>query len=144
MRLTTAITAFPTTKSFRFRMPLTTSFFRSRRSSPSRAGKTLRRELGLAPGRPVILFASKFLPRKRAGDLLEAYLTLSPDGRQEPAPYLLFVGDGEQRPALEAAGAGDRVVQHPFPRASRTRRNFPAFSTCATCSSCLPTPSRGG
>jgi len=61
----------------------------------------LRRALGLTPGRPVILFASKFQPRKHAGDLLEAYLTLSPDGRQEPVPYLLFVGDGEERPTLE-------------------------------------------
>ena len=61
----------------------------------------LRRELGLTPGRPVILYASKFLARKRAGDLLEAYCALSPDGRQEPAPYLLFVGDGEQRAAVE-------------------------------------------
>ena len=46
-------------------------------------------------------YASKFQQRKRAGDLLEAYLRLSPDGRQEPAPYLLFVGDGEERSALE-------------------------------------------
>ena len=76
--------------------------FFQRQAQTARPGREdLRRELGLTPGRAVILYASKFQPRKRAGDLLEAYRALSPDGRQEPAPYLLFVGDGEQRPILE-------------------------------------------
>ncbi len=76
--------------------------FFQRQAQIARPGREdLRRELGLTPGRPIILYASKFQPRKRAGDLLEAYRALSPDGRQEPAPYLLFVGDGEQRAALE-------------------------------------------
>lgn len=61
----------------------------------------LRIDLGLQPGRPIILFASKFMPRKRARDLLEAYIRLSPNGSQEPRPYLIFVGDGEQRNELE-------------------------------------------
>ncbi|MGC1677204.1 MAG: glycosyltransferase family 4 protein, partial [Candidatus Binataceae bacterium] len=58
----------------------------------------LRGELGLAPGRPVILFASKLLPRKRARDLIEACAAL----HSPPRPYLLIVGDGEERAALEA------------------------------------------
>ncbi len=61
-----------------------------------------RRELKLEAGRPVILYASKFLVRKRADDLIEAYARLSPDGEREPRSYLLLVGDGEQRPLLEA------------------------------------------
>ena len=77
-------------------------FFQRKAAEASPFREELRRELGLTPGRPVILFASKFLARKRAGDLLEAYVMLSPDGRREPDPYLLFVGDGEQRSALEA------------------------------------------
>lgn len=76
-------------------------FFQKQASLARPGREELRRTLGLTPGRPVILFASKLQQRKRADDLLEAYLALSPDGRQEPAPYLVFVGDGEERPALE-------------------------------------------
>lgn len=65
----------------------------------------LRAALGLQAGRPVILYASKFMSRKRAADLLEAYIRLSPDGRQEPAPYLLFIGDGEERAKVESRAA---------------------------------------
>jgi glycosyltransferase involved in cell wall biosynthesis len=61
----------------------------------------LRRQLGLEPGRPVILYASKLIERKKPIDLLRAYAELSPDGICEPNPYLLFVGDGEQRQQLE-------------------------------------------
>ena len=57
----------------------------------------LRRELGLQPGRPVVLFASKFQRRKRAIDLLNAWKAMA------TKPYLLFVGDGEARAELEAA-----------------------------------------
>jgi glycosyltransferase involved in cell wall biosynthesis len=32
---------------------------------------------------------------------LEAYIQLSPDRKPEPLPYLLFIGEGEQRRALE-------------------------------------------
>ena len=70
------------------------------RARPRR--ELLRAELGLNPGHPIILFASKLQRRKRPADLLEAYARLSPNGVQEPHPYLLFVGDGETRPELEA------------------------------------------
>lgn len=56
--------------------------------------------LALEPGRPVILYCSKLMARKRPDDLLEAYISLSPDGVQEPRPYLLFVGDGAEASAL--------------------------------------------
>ena len=62
----------------------------------------LRRSLGLKPDRPVILYASKLIDVKRPQDLLEAYRLLSPDGLQEPDPYLLFVGDGVLRSQLES------------------------------------------
>ena len=77
------------------------AFFRTaaERARPNR--EALRAELGLSPGRPVILFASKMQPHKRAGDLLEAYARLSPDGSAEPAAYLVFAGDGDERTALE-------------------------------------------
>jgi glycosyltransferase involved in cell wall biosynthesis len=76
-------------------------FFRAAadRARPHR--ERLRAELGLTPGRAVILFASKMHPHKRAGDLLEAYARMSPDGAAEPAACLVFAGDGEERAKLE-------------------------------------------
>jgi len=57
----------------------------------------LRAELGMDADRPVILYASKLMRRKFPDQLLQAYAQLP-----EPRPYLLYVGDGELRPALEA------------------------------------------
>ena len=77
-------------------------FFRaaSERARPHR--ERLRADLGLKPGRAVILFASKMQPHKRAADLLEAYTRLSVDGLAEPVAYLVFAGDGEERANLES------------------------------------------
>jgi len=65
----------------------------------------LRASLDLAKGRPVILYASKMQQRKHAGDLLEAYIRLSSKESLITPPYLLFIGDGEMRPTLEARAA---------------------------------------
>jgi len=72
---------------------------RSREAVPRR--EELRKELNLSPDRPVILFASKLQTRKRTDDLIEAYKRLSPAPGVEPHPYLVIVGDGEQRESLE-------------------------------------------
>lgn len=71
----------------------------------------LRAELGLEPGRPVVLYASKFQRRKRAGDLLAAFATAMGRARPGQNAYLLFVGDGEMRGELESVARplGDRV-----------------------------------
>lgn len=86
-----------------FRMPysIDNEFFRQRalESEPSR--EQLRAQLGLEPGRPVILYASKLQTRKRCIDLVEAFLQLSPSPGADPDAYLLIVGDGPERPALE-------------------------------------------
>ncbi|MEO7029707.1 MAG: glycosyltransferase family 4 protein, partial [Acidobacteriaceae bacterium] len=61
----------------------------------------LRASLQLEPNRPVILFASKLQQRKNCDHLIEAYaqfLATNPPQK----PYLLIVGDGEERPHLEA------------------------------------------
>lgn len=58
----------------------------------------LRAEFRIEPGRQIILFAGKFQPRKRPDLLVEAWKRLP-----EPRPALLMVGDGELRPAIEAA-----------------------------------------
>jgi glycosyltransferase involved in cell wall biosynthesis len=77
------------------------AFFQDKAAEAGASREKLRTSLGLEPGRPVILYASKMIDRKRPGDLLEAYLRLSADGRREPHPYLLFIGDGELRSGLE-------------------------------------------
>lgn len=64
--------------------------------------RELRTELGLAPDRPVILFASKLQTRKHADHLLEAYRSFIASRSPLDRPYLVIVGDGEQRATLEA------------------------------------------
>jgi glycosyltransferase involved in cell wall biosynthesis len=64
--------------------------------------QALREELRLGPDRPVILFASKLQPRKHADHLIEAYRQLVAADPPESQPYLVIVGDGEERPHLEA------------------------------------------
>jgi glycosyltransferase involved in cell wall biosynthesis len=91
-----------------FSMPyaVDNDFFRDKAQAAAPGREPLRRELGLEPGRPVILYASKLSAVKRGIDLLEAYFQMSPDGVQEPHPYLLFIGEGDQRKILEErAGA---------------------------------------
>ncbi len=86
-----------------FAMPyaVDNDFFRNASEQAHARREQLRAELGLKTGRPVILFASKMQSHKRAADLLEAYIQMSSDGVAEPDPYLVMVGDGEERIPLE-------------------------------------------
>ncbi|MHB1407410.1 MAG: glycosyltransferase family 4 protein [Desulfitobacteriaceae bacterium] len=90
-----------------FRVPyaVDNEFFQAKATASAMNREELRSSLELEPGRPVILYASKLIERKRPTDLLEAYSRLSPDGRAEPQPYLLFIGDGEMRSSLEKRAA---------------------------------------
>lgn len=78
------------------------AYFQQRSADAAATRAHLQAELKLDPSRAVILFASKLQTRKRCIDLLEAYAQLSPGNGREPHPYLLIVGDGEERSALEA------------------------------------------
>ena len=62
----------------------------------------LRNSLGLKAGRRVVLFVGKLIERKRPGDLLEAYARMLRSGKCSPAPYLLYIGEGELHQQLEA------------------------------------------
>ena len=73
-------------------------YFAQRAAAAETSRDALRAELGIEPGRPVILFASKLQERKHCDHLLEAYLRLQ---ARDPKPYLLIVGDGEMRAGLE-------------------------------------------
>ncbi len=80
-------------------------FFQQRSHEAVEGREQLRDELGLDAGRPVILFASKLTERKRCMDLLEAYIVLVGSAALASVPYLVIVGDGEERRALEARAA---------------------------------------
>jgi glycosyltransferase involved in cell wall biosynthesis len=91
----------------------------------------LRTELELTPDRPVILFASKLRMRKHADHLLEAYARLC---ATQPAPgqlpYLLIVGDGEERARLEARTRELALEGVRFP-GFRNQSELPAFFALA-------------
>jgi glycosyltransferase involved in cell wall biosynthesis len=76
-------------------------YFQSRREEAQEGRAVLQKELNLNPSRPVILFASKLQSRKRCTDLIEAYKNLMAGPNVGPQPYLVIVGDGEERASLE-------------------------------------------
>lgn len=76
-------------------------FFQRECAKAAETREEFRRSLGLHPDRPVILYASKLQTRKRCIDLLDAYLLVEKSSAPERTPYLLIVGDGEERAALE-------------------------------------------
>ncbi|MPY70081.1 MAG: glycosyltransferase [Alphaproteobacteria bacterium] len=86
--------------------------FRGMAAEAAATRDALRAELDIAPGRPVVLFASKFQTRKRAADLVEAFARIAGDAACR-APYLVLVGDGEEHAALArqvaAHGLADSV-----------------------------------
>jgi glycosyltransferase involved in cell wall biosynthesis len=80
------------------------------------AAAELRLRLGLAPATRVVLFAGKLIPAKQPRELLRAFRAVD---RRDTA--LVFVGDGEEKSALqeEAAGARPGTV-HFLPFANQT------------------------
>ena len=87
---------------FPFHYAVDNQYFRRQCAAASSTREEFRNSFGLSPERPVILFSGKLVPRKRCIDLLEAYLRLSNSGAIQPLPYLLIVGDGQERAKLEA------------------------------------------
>lgn len=78
------------------------AFFARRAAEAAAHAPAQRRDLHLEQGRPVILFASKLQKRKHADHLVRAFAALR---AQLPVPpYLLIVGDGEERQSLEQLG----------------------------------------
>jgi glycosyltransferase involved in cell wall biosynthesis len=114
-----------------YRMPYAVDnhYFQSRSKEALEGRTALRNELRLDPARPVILFASKLQRRKRCTDLLAAYKNLSPG--EEPHPYLVIVGDGEERAALERQAAETRLEGVRF-CGFRNQSELPRFFDLAT------------
>ena len=104
----------------------------SQRAQEAHAGRaSLQAELGLDPARPVILFASKLQTRKHCDHLIEAYARLAPAAGVEPEPYLVIVGDGEQRAALERQAAATGLGSIRF-CGFRNQSELPRFFDLAT------------
>ncbi|HEX4020715.1 MAG TPA: glycosyltransferase family 4 protein [Acidobacteriaceae bacterium] len=78
------------------------AFFAEQADQAAASRESLRVTLELEANRQVILFASKLLPRKRCIDLVEAYLQYTKGMPEEKRPYLLIIGDGEERSRVEA------------------------------------------
>lgn len=102
------------------------AYFRKMADTAGRGRDALRAGLGIEAGRPIVLYASKFISRKRPGDLMEAFARIAND----PAcrrPSLLMVGDGEESDALharsKALGLDDSVVFAGF----RNQSELPAL-----------------
>jgi glycosyltransferase involved in cell wall biosynthesis len=100
-------------------------WFQARCAEAAARREQFRREQGLEPGRPIILFAAKFTSVKAPDDLLAAYLAAFPE--DDPArPYLLLVGDGPLRPALAGQGAARAGSDVRF-AGFRNQSELPAF-----------------
>jgi glycosyltransferase involved in cell wall biosynthesis len=86
-------------------------FFQQECAKAAQTREEFRLSLGLDPGRPVILYASKLQARKRCIDLVIAYQQIAKFAPKDRVPYLLIVGDGEERAVLESraqeAGPGN-------------------------------------
>lgn len=85
------------------------TWFQARIAEAAANREALRQSLGLAPGRPIALFAAKLIDRKAPLDLVEAFASAT----SARDAVLLMAGDGDLRPAVEARiaqlGATDRI-----------------------------------
>lgn len=98
-------------------------YFRARAAEAAAGRDEFRTALGIAPGRPVVLYAGKLQPRKHPLVLLDAFRRL--DRAALGNPVLIYVGEGEQSQALADAAAplGECVRILGF----RNQSELPAF-----------------
>jgi glycosyltransferase involved in cell wall biosynthesis len=119
----------PDTPQFRVPYAVDNNYFASRADAARPDTADLRANLSLGPDRPVILFASKLQPRKHADHLVEAFSRFIA-GRAAP-PYLVIVGDGESRAALEALTASLGLTDHVRFAGFRNQSELPGFFALA-------------
>jgi glycosyltransferase involved in cell wall biosynthesis len=102
------------------------AYFQTTSANASHSREEFRKQLNLERDRPIILYASKLMIRKRCIDLIDAYSGLEQtfEGKQ---PYLLIVGDGSERATCETrarAAGGSRVRFLGFQNQSQLARFF--------------------
>lgn len=87
-----------------FAMPyaVDTAWFAARALEARSGLNELRQQLQIHAGVPVVLYASKLQERKQADHLLRAYCELIHGVDPHRQPYLVLVGDGDERRRLEA------------------------------------------
>ena len=67
--------------------------------APGSGGARIRRQLGIAPDRPVVVCVSRMVPRKGQDTLIRAWPAVRAAAAGDPV--LLLVGDGPYRPSLD-------------------------------------------
>ena len=107
------------------------AWFAEQCAAAARTRGALLAELAMEAGRPVILFASKLQTRKLCADLVTAYGWLVAGVQAEERPYLLIVGDGEERGALERQVATQELGEVRF-CGFRNQTEIPRFLELAT------------
>lgn len=113
-----------------FPMPYAVDNDRFRRAADAARPERARRkaELGIPPERPVAAMAARLIEAKAAGDLITAWRLFTeklPPGRR---PFLVILGDGPLRPALERMAAGLDTVRF---AGFRNQTELPAFYAMA-------------
>ena len=75
-------------------------WFQARIAEVAEKRETLRKSLGLEPGRPIVLYVAKMIARKQPFDLLNAFANIA-GSEAAGRPYLLMAGDGDMMPQAE-------------------------------------------
>ena len=107
-----------------FSMPYTidNEYFNTGARVASARREEFRQKLGLQPNRPVILFAGKLQQRKHPLCLFKAWKQLDQENTRHP--YLIYVGDGRERAALETLSASEKSLKI---LGFRNQSELPAF-----------------
>ncbi len=105
------------------------AFFTQKAAEAQDQLDSLRATLGLQAGRPIILFASKLQQRKHADHLVEALQQVAT--QHGTRPYLLVVGDGEERGRLEELALARGLAHDVRFLGFRNQSELPAFLALA-------------
>lgn len=116
----------PNEKMFLTPYAVDNEFFSDRFRTLNGKREQLKKEMGMAVDLPVILFASKMIPRKRPMDLLKAYVKI----QERIDAALVLVGDGIERTVLEAY-AKDHNLKNVYFTGFKNQTELPCYFAIA-------------